>query len=72
MGNFSSLGGLRQDEEFGHATPRAMELLIFPRVRSSHTASVMAYAVVAQAGQMIDNGLKTAKNLANAGMRLPD
>jgi len=36
------------------------------------TASVMAYAVVAQAGQMIDNGLKTAKNLANAGMRLPD
>ena len=66
MGNFSSLGGLRQDEEFGHATPRAMELLIFPRVRSSHTASVMAYAVVAQAGQMI------AKNLVNAGMRLPD
>ena len=66
MGNFSSLGGLRQDEEFGHATPRAMELLIFLRVRSSHTASVMAYAVVAQAGQMI------AKNLVNAGMRLPD
>jgi hypothetical protein len=41
-----------------------MELLIFLRVRSSHTASVMAYAVIAQAGQMIDNGLKTAKNLA--------
>jgi len=38
MGNFSSLGGLRQDEEFGHATPRAMELLIFRRVRGSHTA----------------------------------
>jgi hypothetical protein len=32
--------GLRQREEFGCATPGAMELLVFVRVRSSHTASV--------------------------------